>query len=236
MEFDPPLIEARLLRRYKRFLADVRLPSGAELTVHTPNTGAMHGCAIPGHRVWLRDSRNPKRKHRYSWVLSEGEGGALVGVDTGAVNVLVAEAIDTGLIGPLQGYEQLRGEVRYGLERSRIDLLLTGHAQLADAYVEIKNVTAVDATGCGYFPDAVTTRGQKHLRELMQVVAAGWRGVLLFCVQRDDLEALRPADEVDPAYGTLLRQAAAAGVELLAYCAQPTPEAIRLYRPLPIRL
>jgi len=235
MEFTPPLQPATLLRRYKRFLADVRLPDGRERTVHTPNTGAMLGCSTPGSRIWLRDTGNPKRKYPLSWEASELTDGTLVGVNTGLVNRLVAEGIDAGVVAPLQGYATLRSEVRYGHERSRIDLLLEGpdHPR---CYVEIKNVTARDEAGCALFPDAVTTRGSRHLRELMRVVEEGERAVLLFCVQRSDAVAVRPADEIDPRYGATLRAAAAAGVELLAYRATVTPETVRLTTSLPVIL
>lgn len=234
MRFEPPLQASTLLRRYKRFLADVRLPDGREITVHTPNTGAMSGCAEPGSTAYLREVDNPKRKYRHSWELTLTLDGVMVGVHTGITNTLVREAIEGGLIEELQGYAAIRQEVRYGQESSRIDLLLTGHSQRPDCYVEIKNVTTCDGDGLGWFPDAVSTRASKHLRELMQVVADGQRGVVLFCIQRDDVQGLRPADEIDPVYGQTLRQAIAAGVEAMAWVAEVGPGEIRLYRQVPV--
>lgn len=232
MKFEQPLQEAILLRRYKRFLADVRLPDGSEITVHTPNTGSMMGCCTPGSRVWLRDSGNPKRKYRHSWEIVEAAPEVLVGINTGVVNRLVTEAIESGVVTELQGYERVRQEVRYGRENSRIDLLLEG-GSTADCYVEIKNVTAADES-VAIFPDAVSARGTKHLRELMAMVEEGCRAVLLFCVQRGDVDRVRPADEIDALYGQTLREALDAGVEAVAYRAKVTPEALTLCEPLPV--
>lgn len=233
MQFDSPLLPGTLLRRYKRFLADVRLADGSVLTAHTPNTGSMLGCSEPGSRVWLRDADNPKRKYRYAWELVENGHGVLIGINTGIVNRLVREAVEEGVIAELQGYGAVRQEVAYGTEGSRIDLLLEDDGR-PPCYVEIKNVTAVDDAGTAMFPDAVSSRGSKHLRELMHVVAAGGRGVLLFCVQRGDVAQVRPADEIDPLYGKTLRRAIAAGVEALAYGAEVTPEGVILCRALPV--
>ena len=234
MKFTPALRPAKLLRRYKRFLADVEMPNGDTITVHTPNTGAMTGCAEPGSTVWLRDVNNPKRKYRYSWEMTENLQGVMVGVHTGITNTLVSEAIEGGVIEELQGYGTIRREVKYGEEGSRIDLLLQDHADGRDCYVEIKNVTTCDEDAFGFFPDAVSRRASKHLRELMAMVAQGQRAVIFFCVQRGDVERVRPADEVDPLYGDTLRQALAAGVEALAYRARVTPGEIVLEKALPI--
>lgn len=223
------------MQRYKRFLADVRLADGSVITAHTPNTGSMLGCAEPGSRVWLRAVDNPTRKYPYAWEMVENSAGIMIGINTGLVNRLVAEAITGGVIPALQGYDSLRQEVRYGSENSRIDLLLEA-AGRPRCYVEIKNVTAVGADGTAFFPDAVTARGSKHLRELMQVVAEGGRGVLLFCVQRSDAHAVRPADEIDVRYGQTLREAMAAGVEALACRATVTPRAVVLDTMLPVRV
>jgi len=234
MNFSPPLQAATLIRRYKRFLADVVLADGSEITVHTPNTGAMTGCAEPGSTVFLRDTDNPKRKYRYSWEMTRNSQGVFVGVHTGIVNTLVREAIEGGVVAELQGYGSIRQEVKYGEEGSRIDLLLEGHADGRDCYVEIKNVTTCDESGFGYFPDAVSARATKHLRELMGVVARGGRGVIFFCVQRGYVERVRPADEIDPLYGETLRQALAAGVEALACRALVRPDAVILDIPIPV--
>ena len=232
MEFKTPLIEATLLRRYKRFLADVRLSDGEVITVHTANTGSMLGCAEPGSRVWLSRSESTTRKYPYSWEISEA-AGVLVGINTALPNALVREAIEAGVIVELQGYRSLRGEVPFGSERSRVDWLLQGHGDQGDCYAEVKNVTAAVA-GTAIFPDAVSARGAKHLRELMGVVAAGQRGVLCFCVQRGDVTAVRPADEIDSVYGETLRRARQNGVELIAYQAEVSPAGIALRRPLPV--
>lgn len=232
MRFAEPLQPGVLLRRYQRFLADVELPDGRQVTAHTANTGAMHGCATPGSRVWLSDSGNPKRRCRYTWELVETTGDTLVGINTGVVNRLVLEGIHTGVVTALQGYLKQAQEVRYGQEGSRIDLLLEGNGP--PCYVEIKNVTALEGQGTAFFPDAASIRARKHLRELMGVVQEGGRAVLLFCVQRGDAEAVRPADGIDPAYGQLLRTAVSAGVEVLAYRAQVTPAEITLVQSLPV--
>lgn len=210
------LIEGRLVRRYKRFLADVELPGGKLVTAHCPNTGSMRNCSEPGSRVWLRDSGNPARKYPLGWELVEVEGRYLASINTGRANDLVVEAIDAGQIAELAGYRRLRREVPYGDERSRIDLLLTDGAA-PDAWIEVKMVTLLEEDGWGAFPDAVTLRGQKHLRELMALRRAGQRAVLLFCVPHTGIRRVRPADAVDPEYGRLLREAVSVGVEVLAY-------------------
>ncbi|MDQ7016474.1 MAG: DNA/RNA nuclease SfsA [Gammaproteobacteria bacterium] len=232
MQFDRALIEAVLIKRYKRFLADVTLENGEVVTAHTPNTGSMKGCSEPGCRVWLLDSENPKRKYPLGWELIEVKAGVRVGINTHLSNKLVKEAIENGVINELQAYETIRTEVPYGAEKSRIDLLLQQGEQ-PDCYVEVKNVTWVEE-GIAYFPDAVSVRGQKHLRELMAQVELGFRAVLLFCLQRNDATEVRPADQVDPEYGRLLRQAMAVGVEVLAYQADPTPEGISLSHAVPV--
>jgi sugar fermentation stimulation protein A len=233
MEFKTPLIEATLLRRYKRFLADVRLADGEVITVHTANTGSMLGCSEPGSRVWLSRSESTTRKYPYSWEITETAAGVLVGINTALPNSLVREAIEAGAIGELQGYRSLRGEVPFGAERSRIDWLLQDDGEKADCYVEVKNVTAAVAD-TAIFPDAVSARGAKHLRELIGVVATGHRGVLCFCVQRGDVTAVRPADEIDPVYGETLRRALHSGVEVIAYQAEVSTFGIVLQRCLPV--
>lgn len=229
------LIEGRLIQRYKRFLADVELPDGQQVTAHCPNTGSMKNCANPGSRVWLLDSGNPKRKYPLGWELVEVVPGALACINTGRANALVKEAIEQGIVGELQGYDSIRQEVKYGEENSRIDLLLQSEGK-PDCWVEIKNVTLLEDEGWGSFPDAVTTRGAKHLRELMAMVEQGDRAVMLFCVPHGGIERVRPADHIDPKYGQLLREAAAAGVEVMAYGATPTPEELSLIRSVPVVL
>ncbi|TFH48490.1 MAG: DNA/RNA nuclease SfsA [Lysobacterales bacterium] len=233
MRFAAPLISARLIRRYKRFLADVTLDDGTALTAHCPNTGSMLGCQTPGSKVWLSRSDNPKRKYAHTWELVELAGGALVGVNTGRSNALVGEAIESGLIGELAGYDGIRPEVRYGIENSRADFLLTRSTGIC--YVEVKNVTAAVDEGIALFPDAVSTRGTRHLRELMGVVReAGHRAVLCYCVQRSDVREVRPADDIDPDYGRTLREALSAGVEVIAYRAKLNPESVALVERIPV--
>ncbi len=231
MHLPAPLYHGTLLRRYQRFLADVELDDGTLVTAHTPNTGSMRGCARPGSRVLLSKSANPGRKYAHSWELVHTDG-IWVGINTLLPNRLAREGIVNGVVAELAGYSQIREEVPYGAG-SRIDLLLSG--ERGHCYVEVKNVTLVE-NGCALFPDAVTARGQKHLRELMEVVRLGHRGVNLFVVQRADGLAVSPADAIDPAYGALLRQAAAAGVELIAYRARVTRTEISLSQSLPVLL
>ena len=235
MKFSSPLIPATLVRRYKRFLADVILETGEQVTVHTPNTGSMLGCAEPGSRVWLKDSGNPARKYPLGWELSTSESGTLIGVNTHLANQLVQEGIETGAIAELQGYESLRREVGYGDEGSRIDLLLL-HAARPACYIEVKNVTLVQKAGVAAFPDAVSQRGSKHLRELAGMARQGYRAVLLFCVQRADAEVMEPARDIDPVYANTLATAVQQGVEVLVYRARVSPTEIRLQTPLPWRL
>lgn len=228
----PPLIPGRLIKRYKRFLADIELADGSLVTAHCPNSGSMLGCNLPGSPVMLSVSPNPNRKLAHTWELVQVDG-YWVGLNTMLPNRLAEEAILDGTIAELQGYPRLRREVPYGSERSRIDILLEGDQ--GRCFVEVKNVTLVEH-GRALFPDAVTERGQKHLRELMEVVRNGERGVILFTVQRGDGSAVAPADAIDPAYGRLLRQAVAQGVEALAYRALVAPHEIRLTQSLPVEL
>jgi sugar fermentation stimulation protein A len=191
----------------------------------------MKGCNLPGSQVLLSQSDKPGRRLRYTWELVKADGG-WVGINTGLPNRIVREGIEKGIVRELQGYDSIRPEVKYG-ENSRIDLLLEGSAGLC--YVEVKNVTLVEG-GMALFPDSVTTRGQKHLRELMEVVRQGHRGVIFFVVQRGDGEAVAPADAIDPEYGRLLRTAVENGVEALAYRASVSPKEITLTDRLPVVL
>jgi sugar fermentation stimulation protein A len=225
MRFEQPLIEGVLLRRYKRFLADVRLSDGRTVTAHTPNTGSMAGCAEPGLRVWLRDSGNPRRKYPYSWELVESRSGVLVGINTTLANRLVRDAIEDDTVVELQGYGRIRTEQRYGMEGSRIDLLLEDGPR-GRCYVEVKNVTLVE-DGVALFPDAVSLRGTRHLRELRRV-AEGARAVVLFCVQRADARAMRPAAHIDPEYARTLCAVMDKGVEALVYGARVSTQGIAL--------
>ena len=181
MEFDQVLKKATLIKRYKRFLADVMLEDGSETTIHVANTGAMTGCAQPGDTVWYSTSPNKKRKYPFSWELTETKSGDFICVNTLQANRVAIEAIKLGLIESLVGYEHCQSEVKYGEENSRIDILLSGETQ-KNCFIEVKSVTLVKDQSKGYFPDAVSLRGQKHLRELMTVVANGQRAVFLFVV------------------------------------------------------
>ena len=227
MKLEPALIPATLIKRYKRFLADVELSDGRVITVHTPNTGSMMGLSEPGMQVWLRDTQNPTRKYQFSWEMTEPSVGNLVGVHTGIVNQLVTEAIELNRIPELSDYQSVQQERPYGVEKSRIDLLLSATGR-RDCYIEIKNVTAIDQSGSAIFPDAITARGQKHLRELMEIVNQGNRAVMFFCIQRQDCHSFRPAYEIDPDYAALLKQAYQHGVEILAYKSTISPESIEI--------
>lgn len=226
-----PLIHGTLVKRYKRFLADVRLDSGETVTAHSPNTGSMQGCNIPGSPVILSRSANPQRKLPYTWELVK-VNGAWACVNTAHPNRIVKEAVEAGRVAELRNYRQLLTEVPYS-GNSRIDILLKYSAQ--DCYVEVKNVTLAEA-GIARFPDAVTTRGQKHLQDLMAMVRTGQRGVIFFLVNRADVDRFTPADDIDPRYGELLREASRAGVEILAYRTRITPPEIVLDRSLPVDL
>lgn len=214
MQFDPPLQRATLLRRYKRFLADIQTPDGGELTIHCPNTGAMTGCAEPGSSVWYSESANPKRKYPHTWELAQNAVGDWIVINTQMANQLAEQAIRENYITSFTAYEHIRREVRYGVEKSRIDLLLQ-QPDRADCYVEVKNVT-LHESGVGFFPDAVTLRGQKHLRELSQMVAEGHRAAVLFVVAHGAIDVVKPAAHIDPEYARLCTQAARQGVEFFA--------------------
>ncbi|MBC6442484.1 MAG: DNA/RNA nuclease SfsA [Rhodobacteraceae bacterium] len=226
MDFTTPLIPATLIRRYKRFLADVRLDDGAEMTVHCANPGAMMGITDPGLRIWLEDSRNPRRRLRYSWKLAELPDGSWCGVDTGVPNRVVSEALCAGRVPALRGYADIRAEVKYG-RNSRIDFLMTGPG-MPDTYVEVKNVHLIRKGNVAEFPDCVTERGAKHLRELSGMVAAGHRAVMLYCVQRGGCTHFRIASDLDAIYAKAFDAARTAGVEAIAFGTRMSPEGIWL--------
>jgi sugar fermentation stimulation protein A len=231
MRFPAPLTEGRLLRRYKRFLADIELANGEVVTAHVANPGAMLGLAEPGMRVLLSRSASLTRKLPWSWELVEA-AGALVGINTAHPNGIVAEAIAEGAVPELAGYDILRREVRYG-KNSRIDILLSG-AGKPDTYVEVKNVHLSRVPGLSEFPDSVTARGAKHLAELSDMVAAGHRAVMFYFVHRGDTTAFRLARDIDPTYAAAFDRALAAGVEMLAYQCRVTPEEVAVTRRLPV--
>lgn len=236
LKITQPFIEGRLIKRYKRFLADVQLSDGKIVTAHTANTGSMQGCSDPGSRVWLYDSKNPKRKYRYSWDLVEDLSGNFVGIHTTRANRLVHEAIENGVIAELQNYINIRSEVKYLESNTRFDLLLSKEDHSEPCFVEVKNVTAKRGTDIAIFPDAKTERGKKHLVTLIDAVQHGFRAVIFFCIQRSDVNKFKPADEIDPEYGELLRKACASGVEALAYKAYLSPDEVYLNAPIPIIL
>jgi sugar fermentation stimulation protein A len=234
MKFPAPLIQGTLLKRYKRFLADVDL-GGEMVTAHCANPGSMLGLAEPGSTVWLSQSDNPKRKLKYSWELVEvdlGAGPTLVGINTAHPNALVAEAIKNNTISELSGYPSLRREVKYGTN-SRIDILLEDEV-LKRCYVEIKNVHLMRNAGQAEFPDSVTARGAKHLGELTEMVRQGHRSVMVYLVQRGDAEVFSLARDIDPGYGAAFDTAHQAGVEAIAYTCAIAPSAIEVERRIPI--
>lgn len=223
MEFPNPLIEARLIQRYKRFLADVELEDGTQETVHCPNPGAMLGLKEPGSRVWISDSKNPKRKLRYTFELIEADD-TLVCVNTNLPNKIGREAIEADLIPALTGYDEIKSEVKYGVN-SRIDLLLSGTGKPL-TYVEIKNSHLLRTKGLFEFPDCVTARGAKHLVELSNQVKEGHRAVMLFVIQRADGTKFKLARDMDPNYATEFDKAIKIGVEAYALRCEVTTKGI----------
>lgn len=225
MKFASPLQPGRLIKRYKRFLADIDLDDGGLITAHCPNPGSMMGLKAPGSRCWVSRSADPKRKLKYTLEVVEADA-TLVAMNTMSPNRIAEAAIRAGEIEPLDGYDSIRREVKYG-ENSRIDLLLGGAAR-RDCYVEVKNCHLMRTPGLAEFPDSVTTRGAKHLFELSRRVREGDRAVQLFIVQRGDCDRLSPAGDLDPAYAEALRSAAMNGVEILAYGCRVTLEGVAL--------
>ena len=235
MLFNPPLEEGRLIRRYKRFLADIETATGELLTIHCPNTGSMFNCMVEGGSVWFSRSNDPKRKLPGTWEIAETPQWRLACVNTARANQLVEEALNAGVITELNGFTALKREVPYGQEKSRIDFRLDypGGA----AYVEAKSVTlGFDGTSIAAFPDAVTQRGAKHLRELAHLARSGVRAVQLYCVNLSGIDGVRPAEEIDAGYAVALREAKAAGVEVLAYGVQVSAQQICIDRPLLVLL
>lgn len=235
MRFEPLLEQATLLRRYKRFLADIETANGELLTIHCPNTGSMLNCMGEGARVWFSRSNDPKRKLPGTWEIGETPHGRLAVINTARANGLVEEALRAELIAELAGFTALKREVPYGQERSRVDFCLEYPS--GTAFVEVKSVTLGFAdTRVAAFPDARTERGAKHLRELAALARAGIRAVQLYCVNLSDIDAVRPAEEIDPAYASALREAVAAGVEVMAYGAEISPLGVELVRRLEVHL
>lgn len=235
MRFDPPLEEGRLLRRYKRFLADIETAQGEQLTIHCPNTGSMLNCMSEGCRVWFSRSNDPRRKLPGTWELVETPQGRLACINTARANPLVEEALLAGRIPELAGFTALKREVAYGVENSRADFRLD--YPTGALYVEVKSVTlGFEGTPVAAFPDAVTTRGAKHLRELAHLAREGTRAVQLYCVNLSGIDAVRPAREIDPHYAQALIDAHEAGVEVLAYGAELSLEGMVLTRRLSLQL
>jgi len=235
MQFPKPLIPATLVRRYKRFLADVTLPSGETITAHVANPGAMLGLDTSGARVWLSKSDNPARKLAHSWELIEVDFGAsleLVGVNTGHPNALVAEALAAGSIAELVGYASVRREVTYG-RKSRVDFLLEAPGR-PPCYLEVKNVHLMRAPGLAEFPDSVTARGARHLDELADMAAAGNRAVMLFLIQIGSARRFALARDIDPGYGAAFDRARALGVEAIAYRCSVASNGIEVAAAVPI--
>ncbi len=232
MRFDTPLIPARLIRRYNRFLSETELESGEVVTAHCPNPGSMMGLKDPGLRIWLEPNDDPKKKLNYGWRLVELEDGHWSGIDTGVPNRVVGEALRARAIPELAAYGGVRAEVKYG-ERSRVDFLLT-EPGLPDAYVEVKNVHLRREDDWAEFPDSVTTRGAKHLAELSKMVEAGHRAVMLYLVQRTDCARLKMAADLDPGYAAAYDAAQHAGVEMLCYGTVIDRESVTLGAKLPV--
>ena len=230
MVLPQPLVAGRLVRRYKRFLADVELEDGSLVTAHTPNTGSMQQCAVHGQQVLLSKSDNPKRKLAWSWELVR-VNEHWVDINTHRANRVVEEALRDNVLRCFQNYS-VRPEFPFA--ESRIDFMLEGENE--KVLLEVKNVTLCCQSGVACFPDAVTTRGQKHLRDLMLAKEQGWRAVIFFLVQRGDAQTFSPADEIDAEYGRLLREAVSCGVEALAYRTLVSSESSRVDQQIPLRL
>ncbi len=230
MVLPQPLVAGRLVRRYKRFLADIELEDGSLVTAHTPNTGSMQQCAVPGQQVLLSKSDNPKRKLAWSWELVR-VNEHWVDINTHRANRVVEEALRNNVLRCFQNYSVLP---EFPFAESRIDFMLEGEND--KVLLEVKNVTLCCQPGVACFPDAVTTRGQKHLRDLMLAKEQGWRAVIFFLVQRSDAQTFSPADEIDAEYGRLLREAVSCGVEALAYRTRVSPESSKVDQRIPVCL
>ncbi|WP_032112466.1 DNA/RNA nuclease SfsA [Candidatus Paracaedibacter symbiosus] len=231
MQFTKPLLKGTLLKRYKRFLADIELDNGEMITAHCANSGALLGVKDPGIPVWLSESENPNRKLKYTWEMAEVDQ-VMVCVNTSWPNVIAAEAIQSQVITELNGYTHLKREVKYG-QNSRLDILLQDPAKV-DCFVEIKSVHVRRDASVAEFPDAVTTRGAKHLSEMVEVVREGKRGVMLYVVQRNDCECLKFAADIDPVYAKTAAQAKTQGVEFYAYYSEVSPNGIIIKAPIPV--
>lgn len=234
MQFNKPLRQGVLQKRYKRFLADIDFGDNETTTTHCPNTGAMTGCAEPGFKAWCSVSDNPKRKYSLTWELSQNNNGEMIVVNTQHANRMAGELLQTNLVPELSQWQELKPEQRYGQEKSRIDWWGVDQNN-RECFIEVKSVTLADASQ-GYFPDAVSQRAHKHLNELMQVVADGHRAVQLYMVMHDGIEQVSPAAHIDSQYAELCKKAASVGVEFYAVKCRASAKEIKLERPVPVSL
>lgn len=240
MKFDPPLQLGTLIKRYRRFLTDIKTADGEIITIHCPNTGSMMNCLLPNSPVWYEASQDPNRKTKGTWVIATTPFERIANVNTHLANKLVEEALENGTVDLGIPYKKLEREVKYGQENSRIDIRLTHHHPDEEEhyiYIEIKSVTlGFNDSDIAAFPDAVTTRGTKHLRELTKLAKNGINAVLLYCVNLEGINGVRPADEIDPEYGKALRIAKENGVKIIAYATSITPHEIKISHEIPVNL
>ena len=234
MRFQTPLISARLIRRYKRYLADIALEDGTEVAAHCPNPGSMLGLCEPGARIWVEPNENPRKKLNFGWRLVDNENGHFVGIDTSAANKIIKEALIIGQIPGMDTYDSFRSEVKYGTG-SRVDFLLSKMGQ-TDIYLEIKSVTLMRNHGLAEFPDSPTDRGLKHLHELAKVVDQGHRAVLLFLIQRSDCQQFQIARDIDPAYAEGFDYALRKGVKILCLSCEVSPYTIDVDKEVPYKI
>lgn len=230
MYFHSKLRSGILISRYKRFMADIKLDDNSIITSYCPNTGSMLGCKDEGIKVWFSESDNIKRKYKHTWELVE-KASSWIGVNTNIANILVKEAILSGLISQLKDFQDIKPEVKYGNENSKIDFLLTNNSK--KCFVEVKNVT-LSENNIGYFPDAITVRGQKHLRELESMVKEGHRAVLIFCVQNTSVSKVMPAAHIDKEYFDICKRVSQSGVEVYAYKAYIDNIKVELNKEIPV--
>lgn len=240
MKFNPPLQQGKLIKRYRRFLTDIETTTGETITIHCPNTGSMLNCLLPESDLWYEASQDPHRKTKGTWVIATTPFARLANVNTHLANRLIEEALENGTINLGLPYNKLQREVKYGNENSRIDIRLTHltpDSEESFTYIEVKSVTlGFKDSDIAAFPDAVTTRGTKHLRELTELAKNGTNAVLIYCVNLEGITGVRPADEIDAEYGKALRLAAKNGVKILAFATSITPNEIKITHEIPVLL
>lgn len=239
MKFDPPLKQGKLIKRYRRFLTDIQTDNNEIITIHCPNTGSMLNCLLPDSQMWYEISQDPNRKTKGTWVIATTPFNRIANVNTHLANKLVEEALENKVIDLGIPYTKLQREVKYGNENSRIDIRLTHESPVGESftYIEVKSVTlGFENSNIAAFPDAVTTRGTKHLRELTELAKSGINAVLLYCVNLEGINGVRPADEIDPEYGKALRVAAENGVRIIAYATSISPDEIKITHEIPVHL